>query len=203
MLSVRVVCMSIGPWDFGGFDIVVLLILTMSGLMALSRGFIREIVSVIALVVGLVAALFLFGRFQGAANQMIQPSWLADGALGIGSFFIAYFLVTLILRGGAKKLQGREVGVFDRLLGFVFGIGRGLLIASLFVVVTGMASKSEDSTVPEWLENTTFYPILGPIAQTMTSLPFAQIKEQAEDTIERGRNLDTDSEADPESESQP
>lgn len=184
--------MSIGPWDFGGFDIVVLLILSLSGLMAFARGFIREIVSVIALVAGLVAALFLFGRFQGAANQMIQPSWLADGALGIGSFVIAYFLVAMILRSGAKKVQGREVGFFDRLLGFGFGAARGLIMASLFVVVMGVASRAEDKTPPQWIETATLYPVLRPIADFMTSLPFAQIKEQAEETVEFGRELDTE-----------
>lgn len=185
--------MSIGPWDFGGFDIVVLLILLISGLMALSRGFVREIVSIIALVAGLVAALFLFGRFQGAANELIQSPlpWLADGALGLGAFFLSYLLVTFILRGGAKKLQGREVGFIDRLLGFAFGAARGVLIASLFVVI--FRAASDDNSVPNWLEDTTFYPILSPVADTMMNAPFAQIKEKAEQTIERGRELDTES----------
>lgn len=183
--------MSIGPWDFGGFDIVVLLILFVSGLMALSRGFVREIVSIIALIAGLIAALFLFGRFQGAANTLIQPSWLADGALGLGAFFIAYLLVTFILRGGAKKLQGREVGFLDRIMGFAFGVARGVLIASLFVVI--FRAASEDKTVPAWLETATLYPVLSPVADTMMNAPFAQIKEKAIDTIDRGRELDTES----------
>ena len=183
--------MTIGPWDFGGFDIVVLLILFISGLMALARGFIREIVSIIALIAGIVAALFLFGRFQGAANALIKPPWLADGALGLGAFFIAYLLVTFVLRGLTKQLQGREVGFFDRILGFAFGAARGVLIASLFVVI--FRAASEDNTVPEWLEDTTFYPVLSPIADEMMNAPFAQFKEQAIETIERGREYDPES----------
>lgn len=180
--------MSIGPWDFGGFDIVVLLILGMSGVMAFSRGFMREIVSIIALAAGLIASLFLFGRFQGAANELIRPAWLADGALGLGAFFIAYLLVTFILRGGAKKVGGNNPGFVDKILGFGFGALRGILIASLFVVVFRAASK--DGTVPGWLEEATFYPMLSPVASTMMSLPFAHLKDAAEDTIEKGRELD-------------
>lgn len=187
--------MSIGPWDFGGFDIVVLLLLGISGLMSFSRGFMREIVSLIALVVGLAACLFLYGRFQGAANDLIQPGWLADGALIIGAFFIAYMIVTFILRGGAKKLQGREVGFMDRLLGFGFGAARGLLTASLFIIIMGFVSKTDET--PEWIETSTFYPVLRPIADTMLSVPFAQIKEEGEELIERGKELDPD--ADPNS----
>lgn len=64
------------------------------------------------------------------------------------------------------------------------------MIASLFVVIFRAASK--DNTVPNWLENTTFYPILSPVADTMMSMPFAQLKETAEETIEKGRELDPD-----------
>ena len=181
--------MSIGPWDFGGFDIVVLLILGISGVMAFARGFVREIVSIIALVVGIFAALFLFGRFQGRALDLIQPAWLGNWALAIGAFFVAYLLVTMVLRGGTKKLQDREPGFFDKMLGFGFGLFRGILISSLVLIVFGRVFMKDDK-LPGWLENTTFYPILSPVAQTMLSMPFAQIKAAAEDTVEKGRELD-------------
>ena len=180
--------MSIGPWDFGGFDIVVLLILAISGILAFSRGFIREIVSIIALISGLIAALFLFGRFQGKVIEIIQPAWLANGALGIGAFFLAYLLVTFILRRAARKLRGRHPGLLDKLAGLGFGGLRGLLIASLFVVVFRTASK--DETVPVWLEDTTFYSVLNPIATRMMNMPFAHLKSTAKDTIENGRERD-------------
>ena len=186
--------MSIGPWDFGGFDIVVLLILGISGVMAFARGFMREIVSIIALVAGIIAALFLFGRFQGKALDLIQPAWLGSWALGLGAFFVAYLLVTFILRSGTKKLQGREPGFFDKLLGFGFGLFRGILISSLILIVFGRVF-AKDGQLPGWLEQTTFYPILSPVSQTMLSMPFAQIKEAAEDTIEKGRELDEEAQS--------
>lgn len=182
--------MSIGPWDFGGFDIVVLLLLVISGLMSLARGFLRETVSIAALVAGLFAALFLFGRFQNTAQDMIQPLWLANGALGLGSFALAYMLVTFILRGGVKRLRGREPGFLDRLLGLGFGIFRGLLISSLFVILWTTASR--DRSTPTWIEDATFYPILNPITQVMMSVPFARLKDSAQDTVERGREADPD-----------
>ena len=181
--------MSIGPWDFGGFDIVVLLILGISGIMAFARGFMREIVSIIALIAGIIAALFLFGRFQGKALDLIQPAWLGSWALGLGAFFVAYLLVTFILRSGTKKLQGREPGFFDKLLGFGFGVFRGILISSLILIVFGRIFIKDDK-LPDWLEKTTFYPILSPVAETMLSMPFAQIKDAAAETIEKGRELD-------------
>ena len=52
--------MSIGPYIFTGFDVVVLLICLVSLLMAASRGFARELVSLFALVFAGAIALIIF-----------------------------------------------------------------------------------------------------------------------------------------------
>lgn len=127
--------MNIGPWDFTGFDVVVLLVIIISLLMALSRGLFREFISIAALVIGGIAALITFGQFRFAAQDFIQPAWLADGALGLGAFFLTYLLVVFLLRGVAKTLRGKTPGLFDRLLGASFGAFRGLIIMSLFVMI--------------------------------------------------------------------
>jgi len=127
--------MSIGPYIFTGFDVVVLLICLISLLMAASRGLAREIVSLLALIIAGAIALFIFGRFRFAAQDFIQPSWLADGALGLGSFGLAFLLIVFLLSGVVKSLKGKKIGLIDRLLGAGFGVFRGLIIASLFVMV--------------------------------------------------------------------
>lgn len=128
--------MSIGSLTFTGFDVVVLLICLVSLLMAASRGLARELVSVLALIIASVIGLLIFGRFRFAAQGFIQPSWLADGALGFGAFSLSFLLMTFLFSGVVKSLKGKDVGFIDRLLGAGFGVARGLLVASLFVMVT-------------------------------------------------------------------
>ncbi len=123
--------MTIGSWAFNGFDIAVLLVVLISLLMAGSRGFFREMISITALVIALVGSLFLYGRFRFALRDVVQPEWLADGVLGLGSFAILYMIVVFLFSGATKKLRGKEVGLIDRLLGALFGAGRGLVIAAL------------------------------------------------------------------------
>jgi len=125
---------SIGPWDFNGFDIVVLIILLISMLYAASRGFLREIISIAALLVAAIVTLFVWGRFRFAAQDFISPAWLADGALLIGVFFIAYLIMVLIMSKVGKSIAGKEPGLIDRLLGAGFGVARGLIIAALGVL---------------------------------------------------------------------
>lgn len=127
--------MSIGPWTFTGFDIVVLLVILISLMMAAGRGLFRELISIAALVIASFIALFLYGKFRFEARELISPNWLADGALGLGSFAIVFMLLTFMFSGAVKNLRGKEVGIFDRLLGAGFGVGRGLLVCSLAVMV--------------------------------------------------------------------
>ena len=138
--------MSIGPWDFSGFDIVVLIILLISLLMAAQRGLAREVTSLLGLLISATIALFVFGRFRFAAQDFISPSWLADGALGLGTFALAYMLVVFLLSGVVKSLKGKDVGFIDRLLGAAFGVMRGLLVAALGVMLlTSQYRASQDA----------------------------------------------------------
>ncbi len=133
---------SIGPWDFNGFDVVVLIILLVSMLYAASRGFLREIISIAALLVAAIVTLFVWGRFRFSAQEFISPAWLADGALLIGVFFVAYLIMVLIMSKVGKSIAGKESGLIDRLLGAGFGIARGLIIAALGVLVLTAGNRA-------------------------------------------------------------
>ncbi len=138
--------MSIGPWDFNGFDIVVLLILLISLLYAANRGLMRELTSILALFIAASAALFIYGRYRFAAQDFISPSWLADGALGLGAFALAYMLMVFLLSGVVKRLKGKEIGLIDRLFGAGFGVARGLIVAALGVMLlTSQYRASQDA----------------------------------------------------------
>jgi len=133
---------SIGPWDFNGFDVVVLIILLISILYAASRGFLREVVSIGALLIAAIITLFVWGQFRFAAQDFISPPWLADGALLVGVFFITYLIMVLIMSKVGKAITGKESGFIDRILGAGFGVARGLIIASLGVMVLTAGNRA-------------------------------------------------------------
>jgi len=174
--------MSIGPWDFNGFDIAVLVICLISFLMAMSKGLGKELISMLALVVGIIATLFVWGQYRPLAYNYVQPDWLADGVLGVGTFFLSYMLVKFLL----KNITGqRGVPSFaNRLLGGGFGAGRGLVVASLLTMVVNSGHYDDlKAGVPEadlapFLEESTLYKVaLVPIGTFIKSLPLPKIKE--------------------------
>lgn len=180
--------MEIGPWTFGGFDVVVFVILGFSGVLAFARGLSREIISILALLIALAGALFIFGRYSVSAQDFIKPVWLANATLSIGVFGLFYLIITFILRGWAKSIRGRTPGFFDRLLGLGFGLTRGTILASLFVI--GASNLAKDGEPADWMTQTTTYPMLRKVADTLQALPFARIRETAEEIKSKGENSD-------------
>ncbi|NNE58673.1 MAG: CvpA family protein [Hellea sp.] len=175
--------MTIGPWDFNGFDIAVLVLCAISFFMAMSRGFTREITAIIALVVGTLATLFVWGQFRPVAHGFISPEWLADGVLGVGTFFAAYLLVGFFLNNMTGKRKG-EVSLGNRLLGGAFGAARGLVIAALLTMVVNsgyydkLKANRPDADLAPFLEESILYDnALVPIMGAIRSIPFTNIKE--------------------------
>lgn len=126
--------MSIGPWDFNYIDIVVLIVVLISLFMAMSRGFFRELMSIIALIVGASVSLFVFGRFRADAREFFKPEQLADIVLGVGTFLITYMIVIFVMGIFSKSDKNKSLSFIDRLLGGGFGALRGLIVCSLAIM---------------------------------------------------------------------
>ncbi len=180
--------MSVGEWAFNGFDIAVLLVCLISLLMAASRGLVREVISILAMVAGIIATLIIWGQFRLSAQEFISPNWLADGVLGAGSFFLTYMIVVFVLSGFTKK--DNQVSFLNRILGAGFGAFRGLVIAALVTMLLNSSYRDKlemaeqyGAPAPElsgMLENSTLYPILDKIGAGIRSLPFSRLKSASE-----------------------
>lgn len=204
--------MSIGPWDFTGFDIVVLLVIVISLIMAASRGLFRELISIAALSIAGIVALFVYGRFRFAAQEIITPNWLADAALGLGTFMLTYLLCVLLFSGVVKNLRGKDVGMMDRTFGAGFGVLRGLIVCALATMVftAGYNERKElfeaanqpgvilpesiqkmmpkeQPELPRIFQGSTFYPTLDKIGAFIRGLPFSRMETLADKLKSGGR----------------
>jgi len=180
--------MEFAGTTFGSFDTVVLIILGISGILAFVRGISREIISIIALLIGVIGALFLFGRYQINVQSFIKPAWLADGILLLGVFGFLYIVSSFLMRGWAAVIRNRSPGLLDRILGLGFGIVRGTILASLLVLVVSNLAK--DGEPADWISQAKTYPILRKTSDVLINLPFARAKEVAEDIKTKGREAD-------------
>ena len=131
-------------------DYVIIGIIALSAIIGLARGLIRE---VIALAVWIVAALAAWMFYVPVAEQLTPwietPSVrmaaavliLVFGVLIVGAI-VAYLLSVLVDKTG---LTGT-----DRLLGMVFGAGRGAVLVALLVFLVTLTPVAED---PWWSQS--------------------------------------------------
>lgn len=135
---------------FNHFDWIVVVILLLSALLSLWRGFVREAISLAGWVVAfLVANLFAVMLAEQIGDLIANRT---------GRYIVAWsllFVVTLVAssiaaRIFAKLIKVSGLGVLDRILGSVFGLLRGaLIVMALVFVVREVVPKSEQSLLLE------------------------------------------------------
>ncbi|MBA4800268.1 MAG: CvpA family protein [Euryhalocaulis sp.] len=151
------------------FDWAILAVLMASGLLALTRGFIRELLSVSAFVAAAFVSLFMFPVLREPARAMIPAGWAADlAAIGV-VFLLVYLAVTLVTSSLSKRMRGEEEpGLIDRLAGFAFGLVRGVVVLALFVIV--VLAISPPDRPPGWMVEARLYPMLNSTAVALQDL---------------------------------
>lgn len=135
-------------------DIVLFLILLLSTLSAARRGFSREVIGIGAAIVGLIGGIW----FYGLAGSFLLPYVSSPQVANFIGFFIV-FVACVILGSIVSAIVQRfmqTVGLswFDRLLGAVFGLGRGALlglgvIIALVAFAPAVAADSAPAAVAQ------------------------------------------------------
>lgn len=109
-------------------DMLLLGIMLISGLLAMIRGFIREILSIAAWAGAAVVTVVLYGPLLPIAKANISSDIVASGVVIGGVFLLTLLIVTSVTVRISDKVLDSRIGALDRTLGFLFGLGRGLII---------------------------------------------------------------------------
>src|SRR5688572_19695043 len=109
-------------------DFLLLGVMLISGLLAMIRGFMREVLSIAAWAAAAVATILLYNRLLPIAKANISNDMLAAGAVIGGVFLITLLVVSAITVRVSDMILDSRIGALDRTLGFVFGLARGLII---------------------------------------------------------------------------
>jgi len=121
---------------FTMLDGILILVMLASALLAMIRGFTREVLSIGSWVAAAAATYFFWDDLLPYTERYIEESKLALGLTIAGIFFITLLVVSLITMRISDFVLDSKAGPLDRTLGFIFGAARGLIlvvIASLFL----------------------------------------------------------------------
>ncbi len=110
-------------------DLVLLAVMLISGLLAMVRGFMREILSIASWGAAALVTLYSYQKLLPTAKAYFNNSdTIASVAVIAGVFIGTLIVVSIITIRISDMILDSRIGALDRTMGFLFGLARGLLI---------------------------------------------------------------------------
>ncbi len=150
-------------------DFILIGIMLISGLLALARGFTREVLSLIAW--GLAAAAGWYATKQKPIMDLVLPHVdpakpiIAQIIVAAGAFIVVLIFLSIIGVKISDLVVDSSAGALDRSLGFLYGLARGLVLVSVCYLFYGWllpVEKQED-----WVRNAVSMPAIRWVSSTM------------------------------------
>ena len=154
--------------ELNNLDIVILVIVGISGLIALSRGLIKEVLSIIGWVLNGFAVVWLLPVFTPLAKQYIESGLLAGIVSAI--FILILFMVIWIFVTDALivKIRSSKLSSIDRMLGLFFGLMRAFLLIILVYILISWCMPEDKQ--PEVMQKSKYFQLAGEFAKPVENL---------------------------------
>jgi membrane protein required for colicin V production len=158
-------------------DIILLAVMFLSAMLAMVRGFMREILSIAAWAAAALATLYLYSRLLPVAKGYFNNDMVAAGAVIGGVFLGTLLIVSAITVKISDMVLDSRIGALDRSLGFLFGLARGLLIVVIAFLFFDWLVPAKSQ--PEWVRNAKSKVVLQGTGEWLK----AQLPDDPESTI--------------------
>lgn len=163
-------------------DLILLGIMLISGLLALMRGFTREVLSLVAWALAALAA-YLAYRQQSLVDLALpyfDKPVLAQIAVAAVVFLLVLIIVSVISVKISDLVIDSAAGAFDRTLGFIYGLGRGFILVAIAYLFYGWLLPA-DKQEP-WVRDAASLPYLKSAGELLLSFMPPDIAETLTNT---------------------
>jgi membrane protein required for colicin V production len=124
-------------------DSAVLGVVVISALLAMSRGFVREVLGIGGWVGAFFFATLTMGLVRPIVRGWIPNTDIADPVAYVSLFIVGLIVLSIVtgMIGGA--VRNSMLGGVDRTLGVVFGIARAVVLVAVAYILGGMLLPSD------------------------------------------------------------
>ncbi len=165
-------------------DIIVLLLVGGGLIFGWLRGFVHEILSLLAWVAAIITL-----KFAHAPVSALLANWVgtAGGAAVLAFaliFLIVFVVVKLIARRAGGATRQSVIGPIDRILGGGFGALKGLIGATLLYLLASLIYNTAFGRAadrPAWMTESRTYPLLNASSRAIVDFVKARQETPAED----------------------
>tara|TARA_Y100000590_G_scaffold431445_1_gene546233 strand:- start:2290 stop:2787 length:498 start_codon:yes stop_codon:yes gene_type:complete len=132
-------------------DFVFISLAIFSSLLGLSRGFIKEFLSLSKWLLSLYISLISFEKTKIILSGYLKDTAILDLIAGVSAFLLSFLILSIIFNFLSKILSIKGIDFIDKTLGCFFGFLRMVLIFSLlFIIYTDIFYNLER---PAWFND--------------------------------------------------
>jgi len=155
-----------------GFDIIVLLIVGVAAVGGFMRGFVQEVLSLLAWLLAILAIRYLHVDLTAAIYEFIGTPTGASLLAFALLLLIPYAAMKLIASRAGRSSRKSILGPIDRVLGFGFGMVKGLIIVVIgfSVLVLGYDSIWGATGRPAWIAEARTYQFVDAASRDLVQL---------------------------------
>jgi len=168
-------------------DVLLVLVLVWSVVVAVLRGFSREVIGLVSAIIGLFAGAW----FYGPAGAFLHPYVSSRNVANFCGFVIVFVGVLVIgsLLGWAfgKLLKWAGLSWFDRLLGAVFGLVRAVVVSVAVVMV--LVAFTPGTNPPQGVVRSRLAPYVIDAAHVLTAATPYELKDEFRKRYEQVKNI--------------
>ena len=137
---------------FNIIDLIVISFILISCIVAVYRGFVKEVFSMICWLTALMAAFYLHEKFKIVLQEYISQKIIIDIVSFSIPFLITLFISNLISKWLSPKFSLPGLLIFDKVGGFIFGVLRGVFfIILLYLGFLYLLGKEKNTPLPDLL----------------------------------------------------
>ncbi len=155
-----------------GFDIIVLVIVGVAAIGGFMRGFVQEVLSLLAWILAILAIRYLHVDLTAAIFEYIgTPNGAAMLAFAL-LLLIPYAAMKLIASMVGERSRKSILGPIDRVLGFGFGMVKGLIVVVIgfSLLVLGYDSIWGAKGRPVWIAEARTYQFVDAASRDLVQL---------------------------------
>ena len=131
------------------FDIIVLVVVAISLVVAFMRGFVSEVLSLFAWGGAVFATLYGVPLLRPFAHKHIKPDALADTLLVLALAIVSLVVFKIAASFIGDRVRQSRIGALDRMLGVLFGLFRGLLVVCVAYILMSWIIPPHKQ--PDWI----------------------------------------------------
>ena len=155
-----------------GFDLIVLLIVGVGAIGGFLRGFVQEVLSIMAWVLAIFAIRFLHTDLTAAILEFMGSPVTASILAFALLLLIPYAAMKLIARAAGRSSLNSVLGPLDRVLGFGFGALKGVIIVviAFSLLVLGYDTVWGSKGRPVWIAEARTYQLVDAGSRAMVQI---------------------------------